>query len=312
MTELLDKGADANAREAEWQQTPLMFAAAGNRAEAITVLLKRGADPKATSKTIDVEQFQKLDREANAYQQRILDGMTDKGKIKPTASQQQAAIQAAREAFKSGKVPEPEKKDNSRNGFFNEQGASAVKSKGGMTALLHAARQGYLPAAKALIEGGADVNERNAGDGTSPLLMSVINGQFDLAMYLLDKGADPNIADSLNMATPLWAAVNVQWQPRTRLPAAAGNGDAEGHLPRRDGQAAREGRRPELAPQDAPLVHDLQRVRQPELRPRRHRGLHRVLARRLLDRRRGDAAAGQVRRRPDDPDDRAAAALPSG
>jgi ankyrin repeat protein len=217
ITALLDKGADINARENEWQQTPLMFAAAGNRADAVTVLMKRGADHAATSKTINLEEFSKLDREANAYQQRLLDGMTDKGKTKPTASQQQAAIQAARDAFKSGKVPPPEKRSE-RDGFFNEQGASAVKSKGGMTALLHAARQGYMAATKALVENGADVNLRNAGDGTSPLLMAVINGQFDLAMYLLDKGADPNLADSLNRATPLWAAVNVQWQPRTRYP----------------------------------------------------------------------------------------------
>src|SRR5206468_2343502 len=57
-----------------------------------------------------------------------------------------------------------------------------------------------------------------AGEATSPLLMAVINGEFDMAMFLIRKGADPNIAEGGNGATPLWAAVNTQWQPRTRYP----------------------------------------------------------------------------------------------
>jgi hypothetical protein len=87
-----------------------------------------------------------------------------------------------------------------------------------MTALLHAARQGYVAAATALVDGGADINEVGAGDGVSPLLMSIINGQFDTAMMLIQRGADPNVAAKNNGATPLWAAANVPWQPRTRFP----------------------------------------------------------------------------------------------
>lgn len=232
---LLDKGADVNAKESEWQQTPLIFAAAVNRAEAVALLLKRGADPKATTKTVDIAEFTKLDRAANNFQKKVLDGMTDKGKTKPTAGQVQAAVEAAREVFRSGKIPPPDPPpagQQARGGAggpggpgagapqepFNEQGASAVRTKGGMTALLHAARQGHMAAARALIEGGADVNQANAGDGTTPLLTAVINGQFDLAMYLIEKGANPNTPDRLNRATPLWAAINVQWQPRTRYP----------------------------------------------------------------------------------------------
>ena len=64
--------------------------------------------------------------------------------------------------------------------FFEE--TPGLSHKGGLTALLHAARQGHLAAATALLDGGADVNVVSAGDGTSPLLMATINGQFDMAM----------------------------------------------------------------------------------------------------------------------------------
>ena len=84
--------------------------------------------------------------------------------------------------------------------------------------MLHASRQGHLDAARALLDGGADVNRTGAGDGTSPLLMAVINGQFDMATLLLERGADPNVVARNNGVTPLWAALNTQWQPRTRFP----------------------------------------------------------------------------------------------
>jgi uncharacterized protein len=233
---LLDAGADVNARESGWGQTPLIFAAAQNRVGAIRTLLAAGADPSIATKTIDLTLHQQLDRAANERQKKVLEAITAKGEH-PTPSQVQAAITAARELYASGKVPPPEKKEEApragtgaapaagepaNGGVVNPQNPEEINppvtSKGGLTALLHASRQGYLEAAKALIEGGANVNEVGAGDGTSPLLMAVINGQFDMAMFLIERGADPNIAAKGNGATPLWAAVNAQWQPRTRFP----------------------------------------------------------------------------------------------
>jgi ankyrin repeat protein len=134
----------------------------------------------------------------------------------------QAAVQAARELLLSGKLPPPDPRPAEPGAFdrnFNpEEINPPVTAKGGLTALHHAVRQGYLEAARALVEGGADVNEQTAGDGSTPLLMAAINGQFDISMMLLEKGADPNITSKGNGVTPLWAAVNAQWQPRTRFP----------------------------------------------------------------------------------------------
>ncbi|HVG87092.1 MAG TPA: ankyrin repeat domain-containing protein [Vicinamibacterales bacterium] len=219
---LVDGGADANAKEAEWGQTPLIFAAAQNRVEAIKALIGRGADPNIASTFIDVPQRNALDRAASRRQEKVLESMGVGPERLPTASQMQAAVQASRDVFLSGKIPPPEKEDSENQGrgqnFNPEEINPPVQTKGGLTALLHASRQGHLDAARALVDGGADVNRTGAGDGTSPLLMAVINGQFDMATLLLERGADPNVAAKNNGVTPLWAALNTQWQPRTRFP----------------------------------------------------------------------------------------------
>jgi ankyrin repeat protein len=239
VTVLLDHGAEADARESEWGQTPLMFAAADNRVEAIRVLLGRGADATIKTKTIDIAHQSQLDRAAANLQKKVLDTAVPKGQ-QATPRQVQAAIEASRELFASGKIPPPEEAPaggrggrggrgggggnpddngaNAANSFNPEEINPPVSSKGGMTALLHAARQGHLEAVRALLDGGAPIDETGSGDATSPLLMAVINGEFDLAMFLVERGADPNLPAAGNGATPLWAAVNTQWQPRTRYP----------------------------------------------------------------------------------------------
>jgi len=83
---------------------------------------------------------------------------------------------------------------------------------GGLTPLLHAVRQGYTEVALALLDAGADINQRSAGDGTTPLLMAAVNGQFDLLPLLLEHGADPNLASEAG-TTPLFAVLERQWAP---------------------------------------------------------------------------------------------------
>jgi ankyrin repeat protein len=256
---LIDAGADVNAKESEWGQTPLIFAASMNRVEAIKALLARGANPAIATKSLDLAHHAALDRAASERYRKVLETTVPKGR-RPTPSQIQAAIEASRELYASGKIPPPEKPAAAANATPDGTAAPApaapaaaapgaevataaagapaaavpaqsavnprdpeeinptVASKGGLTALLHAARQGYIEAAQALIDGGAKVNEVSAGDGTSPLLMAVVNGQFDMAMFLISRGADPDVSSQGNGVTPLWAAVNAQWQPRTRFP----------------------------------------------------------------------------------------------
>ena len=209
---LLEAGADPDAREAVWGQTPLMFAASMNRADAIRALLAAGADPDLASKVEDLQTLSELDRIAGRRRTEAVEALTAGRSRAPTPTEFQAAVRASREVYDEGL---PEDQEEEEEDDFRPR---RIQAKGGLTALLHAVRQGYTEAAIALLDGGADIDRVSASDGTSPLLIATINGQFDLALALIERGADPNIASALNGATPVWAAVNARWQPRTRYP----------------------------------------------------------------------------------------------
>ena len=244
---LLDAGADPNAREGEWEQTPLVFAAAANRAAVIRVLLEHGADPSLHSTVINLEERQKLQRAARERESELIESLAPDGRAQATPTQVRTAVLAGRAIMASGEVPASEEdegeeghetegdtptdttaaapdsgaaneKDEKKDDDEEDRPPPTITSKGGLTPLLHAARQGHVEAVLALLEGGAEIDQVGAGEGTSPLLMATINGHFDLSMLLLERGADPNRASGLNGATPLWAAINAKWQPRTRYP----------------------------------------------------------------------------------------------
>jgi ankyrin repeat protein len=90
-------------------------------------------------------------------------------------------------------------------------------NKGGLTALLFAAREGHVETVMALLDAGADVNQVSAGDHSSALLLACINGHFDLAMQLLDRGANPNLVSDAG-AGPLYTTINVQWAAKSLYP----------------------------------------------------------------------------------------------
>ncbi len=185
ITSLVENGADINAQDGAKGETPLMFAAAFNRTDAVQLLLARGANHKATTTVVDLFALTAPEEEAG-------------GRGRPAAAGNRPVdIAGATRGYR-----------------YNE----LISSQGGLTALLFAARQGYTDTVKALVDGGADVNQLNAGDQTSPLLMAIINGHFDLATYMIEKGANPNMA-AFNGATPLYAVLNIQWAPKSLYPS---------------------------------------------------------------------------------------------
>ncbi|MGH8220259.1 MAG: ankyrin repeat domain-containing protein, partial [Steroidobacteraceae bacterium] len=76
---------------------------------------------------------------------------------------------------------------------------------GGLTALLYATRSGCTRCAVDIVKGGADVNEPNP-DGITPLINAIDNRAYDIAMFLLEKGANPSAWD-MSGRTPLSVAV---------------------------------------------------------------------------------------------------------
>jgi ankyrin repeat protein len=80
--------------------------------------------------------------------------------------------------------------------------------RGGMTALMYAARQGQIAAVPALAEMGANLNAVDP-EGSTALVIAIINAHYEVAARLVEVGADPNIGDASGMAA-LYAAVDMQ------------------------------------------------------------------------------------------------------
>ena len=78
---------------------------------------------------------------------------------------------------------------------------------GGLTALLYATRSGCYACAVSIVKAGADVNQPNP-DGITPLINALDNRSFDIAMFLLDKGANPGTWDMYGR-TPIYVAVDM-------------------------------------------------------------------------------------------------------
>lgn len=184
---LLEAGEDANAILTAEGETVLMLTAYTGNPAAVKLLLERGADANATQA-----------RGQTALMWAAAEGHT--------AVVELLLAHGADPALGSVASTRPER-----------------RPPGGMTALLFAARQGKIDTARALLDGGANIDQAGA-DNTSPLLISILNGHYELASMLIERGANPNIADA-NGRTPLYSAIdlrNVQWSqaPAPELPQA--------------------------------------------------------------------------------------------
>ena len=99
---------------------------------------------------------------------------------------------------------------DSRNGINGEalQNLNTNFSKGGLTPLMYAARQGSTEAVRALIDRGADPSVTDP-EGFAPLLIAIDNAYYDTAAALIEKGADVNQADKSGQ-TALFALADMR------------------------------------------------------------------------------------------------------
>ena len=230
---LVARGAAVNATEPAFGQTPLMLAAATGRVDAIRVLLRRGADPSIAAKVVDLNALAAEDRQARQRRNQTLAtfrAQRDSSRPwHPSPSQVRAAVDAGLAvergiATGGAAVAEPEEESGGGGGGDEDLAGftGMVGFHGGLTALLLAAREGHIEAARALLDGGAKIDQGIPADNTTPLLMAAINGNYDLAKLLLDRGANPKLASEAG-ATPLYAVINKEWAPSSRTPQPAYN-----------------------------------------------------------------------------------------
>lgn len=206
---LLKAGANPNVANGNGT-TPLMLAAAAGRVEAIKTLIDAGAEVNATDAT---------------------NGQT--AVMFAAAMNRAAAIKLLSERGANlklvTKVAEV-KPNNSDRQARAEERTRNVATVGGNTALHFAARDGNLAAIEALLAAGADVNQVSATDAMSPLVQAIINGRYDVAMYLLKHGADPNIVTKKAGLAPLWAAIDSRFAPRAWYPSPNVEQEKTSHL----------------------------------------------------------------------------------
>ena len=196
---LLDKGADINARDKTHGRTPLVFAAASDRLDAVSVLLKRGADARITTTVIDYQARAAADSEARKTRDKVLSAQTGRN-IDSTFDPDPPPPGTAPDQVSTGRAapPDPNEPDingRRRDGPRPPSDIEQIGRQGGFTALHYAARDGFGGVARALLDGGMDLNAPTAGDRSTPMIVAIINGQFDLALDLLGRGADPNLAN---------------------------------------------------------------------------------------------------------------------
>jgi len=183
VTMLIEGGSKVDARDTAKGETALMYAAAFNRADVIRLLLQRGADAQITTKVMDLAALTAPEEDTMA---------------------RQGAGAPRRPADVPG-VTRPLR--------YNE----LIGTQGGLTALHFAARQGYTESVTAMMDAGVDINQPNPGDHMTPLLIAIVNGHFDLAKMMIEKGANPS-QPSANGVTPLFAVLNVYWAPKSLYP----------------------------------------------------------------------------------------------
>ncbi len=231
-------GGDVDARDSFAERTPLMFSAVRGADAAARALLEAGAEVSLVTR---VKDYEVIDQELRAEQRQRArvraaaeEPEEEEEVSEASASPVPPQVQQTRNP---GQRPQPSQPGNPARpaaapgpsepeepATEPEQppvraltSAQQIGKQGGFSALHYAAREGHRSTAALLLDAGADVNHPTAGDQSSPMLVAVINGNYDLGRDLLERGGDPNLVSD-DGAGPLFATLNIEWSLRTWYP----------------------------------------------------------------------------------------------
>jgi ankyrin repeat protein len=200
---LLRAGADSKVAQVTGE-TPLMTCARTGNVEAVKSLLARGADMNATeAKGQTALMWAVAQKHAD-----VVRVVIEKGADVNARSRVVELLAPMRSVTYTKDVHFP-------------------KATGGFTPLMFAARVGDVDSSRILLEAGAKVNDVPAADGIgdgSALVLATASGHERLAMFLLEKGADPNATDGYGLTPLHWAMM----EGMTALSGGGGSPDGSG------------------------------------------------------------------------------------
>lgn len=186
-------------------ETTLMTATRTGSMSAVRLLIERGANVNTKEGT----------RGQTALMWAVLENHPDVARL---LIEKGAEVNAQTDVvIPDGVSPEP----GATSGNIGANGPGFYRSRavptpsGAMSPLLFAAREGNLQMARILLDAKAGIDLPSA-NGSPPLVVAIANNHIQLAMFLLEKGADPNLADRFWKRTPLYAAVEMRNMDFTR------------------------------------------------------------------------------------------------
>jgi ankyrin repeat protein len=209
---IIRAGADVNAANRDGATAMYLACINGNPA-MVENLIKAGANPNATvlshgetalmeaSRTGNIETVQVLlDHGAQVNAKETLRGTTA---VMWAAEQNhpnviRLLVSRGADVNVQSTINEPKKRYG-----VNYKGTEFKT--GGLTALVLAAREGAVGSVAALADANANLNQ-TSGDGSTAMLVAIQNGHYDVASYLLNHGADPNLSNEKGW-NPLYLAI---------------------------------------------------------------------------------------------------------
>jgi uncharacterized protein len=230
---LLRAGANAKAVN-RYGATPLSEAAASGSASMIEALLRAGADPKTlttkdgetvlmtASRTGNIDAVKALLKHgADVNARENYKGQT--ALMWAAAERHPDVVKALLENGADWKVRSYDRETKPPK--LSAASSISPIARGGFTALSFAAREGDVETARAMLEGGVGIDYGDV-DNTTALVVAIMNKQYTLAKFFLDRGADPNIVGGYGR-TALYAIVDIRNEDWSTLP----NRKAEDPLP---------------------------------------------------------------------------------